>query len=542
MEYNNIECADVIEWAAGYTGEKFHAMLCDPPYDYAFMGKDWDDAVAMQAGTWAALAEHLLPGGFIMAFGGARTYHRLACALEDAGLVIHSALGWLNGQGFPKATRVDTQIDKAAGAEREVVGREDGRSRYDGSKRKEREKFTGVWNNGEIGGNTAHDITAPATPLAAQWEGHRYGLQAIKPALEFIALAQKPYEGKPVESIVETGAGALNIDGGRIGLDGIENHKTPARSGLGNHGIYGKSTVDELTGKDLVRYDSKGRWPANFALCHSLGCVRDGVRRVKGITGTRAGSQDVGIIKQAPRGSGEKTGYADADGRETVANWQCVKGCAIAVLGQQSGELKSGKPGTMRKCINDSAAYGAESRSPGTPMTGYGDKGSPARFYHNSDWSYEVAERLAASDAVRYQAKAGRKERDAGLDSIQMKQRDPSRHIGQPSMNNGEGNPYNRGVKPVRNSHPTVKPIALTKWLATLLLPPDAYAPRRILIPFAGSGSEAIGAMLAGWEHIALVEMNSDYCDIARARLAWWTEQANGQMWPNVKEILKSAK
>ena len=93
-----------------------------------------------------------------------------------------------------------------------------------------------------------------------------------------------------------------------------------------------------------------------------------------------------------------------------------------------------------------------------------------------------------------------------------------------------------------RNNHPCCKPIALTQWLATLLLPPDAYAPRRILIPFGGVASEGIGAALAGWDHITLVEMSDDYCDIARARLAWWTEHAAGQMWPDVKDILKAAK
>jgi len=78
-----------------------------------------------------------------------------------------------------------------------------------------------------------------------------------------------------------------------------------------------------------------------------------------------------------------------------------------------------------------------------------------------------------------------------------------------------------------------VKPLALTRWLATLLLPPDAYAPRRILVPFAGSGSEAIGAMLAGWEHVTAVEMDADYCEIAERRAAWWRD--NPDEWPEVR-------
>jgi len=70
-----------------------------------------------------------------------------------------------------------------------------------------------------------------------------------------------------------------------------------------------------------------------------------------------------------------------------------------------------------------------------------------------------------------------------------------------------------------------VKPIALTRWLATLLLPPELYAPRRILIPFAGSGSEMIGALLAGWEEIVGIEMETEYVEIAEARLAHWAHK-----------------
>jgi len=78
----------------------------------------------------------------------------------------------------------------------------------------------------------------------------------------------------------------------------------------------------------------------------------------------------------------------------------------------------------------------------------------------------------------------------------------------------------------MRNSHPTVKPIDLTRWLATLLLPPDVYAPRRILVPFSGSGSEMVGAMLAGWEEIIGIEMEAEYVEIAKARIEHWAKQS----------------
>ncbi len=78
---------DVMKWAAGYTGPKFHALLCDPPYELGFMGKDWDrSGIAFNPETWEALAEHLLPGAFGMAFASSRGWHRLAVAIEDAGV------------------------------------------------------------------------------------------------------------------------------------------------------------------------------------------------------------------------------------------------------------------------------------------------------------------------------------------------------------------------------------------------------------------------------------------------------------------------
>lgn len=158
-----IVCADIADWAASYDGPPFHALLCDPPYELGFMSKSWDaTGVTYQPDTWAALAEHLHPGGFLMAFGGSRTWHRLACAIEDAGLVIHPTIFvWAYGSGFPKATRIER--------------------------------------NGNGHG---------------EWAGHRYGLQALKPAAEPIIVAQKPYSGKPVECITATGAGALWVEGG----------------------------------------------------------------------------------------------------------------------------------------------------------------------------------------------------------------------------------------------------------------------------------------------------------------------------------------
>jgi len=456
-------CADVLEWAAEYDGLPFHAILCDPPYHLTqsrcqelehpswnqstrqrrankigFMGQEWDGGdIAFRPETWAALAEHLLPGAFVMAFGGCRTYHRLACALENAGLRLHNAIGWVFGTGFPKATRIKTK----------------------------------QWQS------TNEAEKSPSTT----WRNHRYGIQALKPALELITVAQKPYEGRPVNNIVATGAGALNIEAGRVGIESIKTNGGGGKCGT----VYSWANFEQ---KGRQWESHSGRWPPNFALVHSPGCVRTGTRQIKGHTGYPHGQG--GYLGGVAMNKGNEEndiqvrtsphpGYADANGLETVDDWLCEESCAVRMLKEQSEKNKTGDGNTC------------------------------ARFYPNCDWSYEVTEQLAESMSIQYCAKASRKERDAGL----MTWKNGPRHtLSGEQCGNANG----------RNSHPTVKPISLCLWLAKLLLPPPKYAPRHILVPFSGSGSEMIACALAGWEDIVGIDNEASYCEIAKARLRFW--------------------
>ena len=158
---------DVVEWAVNYDGPKFHAMITDCPYEYGFMGKSWDGTgVSFNPETWGAMKQHLHPGAFGMTFAGARTPHRIAVAIEDAGFIIHPQIqAWIYGSGLMKSTRIDTQIDKKAGAEREIVGRSASTYGY--------QKTGTRWEK-------PHYITKPATELAKDWEGHRYSLQVLR--------------------------------------------------------------------------------------------------------------------------------------------------------------------------------------------------------------------------------------------------------------------------------------------------------------------------------------------------------------------------
>jgi len=498
----------------------------DPPYELAFMGKSWDNSgIAFQPATWAAIAEHLHPGGFLMAFGGSRTYHRLACAVEDAGLIIHSSIVWLNGQGFPKATRIDTQIDKAAGAEREYVGE----GPYASRRPRQNKDAQGLTYNDDSYVRPAGDaITAPATPLAATWAGHRYGLQALKPCAEFVLVAQKPYSGKPVESIVSTGAGALWIDGARVATGDDLNGGAYANDKHKNGGIYGK--LDYECGKFQ---QPAGRWPPNVILSHSEGCRRVGVKRVRG-----NGREDksggceffMGGDKRGP------TSWGDPDGYEQVADWECVDSCAVKALADQSGELKTGSMGPRERSAGQRENWRMGTRGHEAST------GTAARFYPQASWQYEIAERpfdyvqdrLAGVTPFRYQAKSSRRERDQGLEGFEEKHvaEKPGRDVCLNSKRDLRYEDRPSAISsPARNHHPCCKPLDLVKWLATLLLPPPEYAPRRILVPFAGSGSEMIGCGLAGWEEIVGVEMEAEYCAIARARLAHWLAVIQQEMF-----------
>jgi site-specific DNA-methyltransferase (adenine-specific) len=185
---HNIITADVLDWAADYDGEPFHALLTDCPYEMrevdvtkmdeqskGFMGKEWDGSgVSFNPDTWRALAQHLYPGAFLFVFAGTINDDLISVAMRKAGL--------------RKA------VDKAAGAEREIL---EPRIRLGDKKPYGGDDFGkhGIYGRG----NGSGMIDKPSTPLAQQWAGHRYGLQSLKPAVETVLVFQKPYEGKPVD-------------------------------------------------------------------------------------------------------------------------------------------------------------------------------------------------------------------------------------------------------------------------------------------------------------------------------------------------------
>ena len=229
------------------------SIVTDPPCELGFMGKSWDaSGIAFNIEVWQQALRVLKPGGHLIAFSGSRTYHRMAVAIEDAGFQIRDQIMWVYGSGFPKSHNISKGIDKAAGAEREVVGQ---KIRGDVEEAKSKGSTYSVAdankNNKAIFGYGIEDITVPATPAAKQWQG--WGT-ALKPAHEPMVLARKPIEGTVANNVLTYGVGGLNIDGARVA--------TSDSFGGGAKGTSGFAAGYE--GDGWVAGSDQGRWPANF--------------------------------------------------------------------------------------------------------------------------------------------------------------------------------------------------------------------------------------------------------------------------------------
>ncbi len=215
-----------------------------------FMGKAWDTGeTAFAEEFWAEVLRVLKPGGHVVAFGGTRSYHRLACAIEDAGFEIRDQLAWVYGSGFPKSHDVAKGIYKAAGAERRVIAEGKAVKRM----------ITGADQHRDGWEKTGERVFVPtkteaSTAEAAAWEG--WGT-ALKPAWEPIVLARKPLAGTVAETVLAHGCGALNIAGCRVG--GVST--TRVKAGGPNDFPH---EDDAWQPRSVVVGSDLGRWPANI--------------------------------------------------------------------------------------------------------------------------------------------------------------------------------------------------------------------------------------------------------------------------------------
>jgi DNA modification methylase len=211
------------------------SIVCDPPYELGFMNKSWDSSgIAYSVKLWQECLRVLKPGGHLLAFSGSRTYHRMTVAIEDAGFEIRDMIAWISNKTFPKSHNISKAIDRAAGAERKVVGINQNVVRA-----------SKVAGGSDFGGfsKANPEITEASTDEAKQWEGWGTGL---KPTVEPIVMARKPVEGTIAENVLNYGVGGLNIDATRIpDVDG----RWPANL-----------VIDEATAKELDEQSGASRF------------------------------------------------------------------------------------------------------------------------------------------------------------------------------------------------------------------------------------------------------------------------------------------
>lgn len=236
-------------------------IVTDPPYGLSFMGAKWDNMVAYQERMTPIFEEALRvakPGAHMLCFGGTRTFHRLACAIEDAGWNIKDCIMWVYGSGFPHGMNVSKAIDKELGAKRNVIG----------------EHPNPAGNKG--GGNSLNlsvagmpekaYITEPASDQAKQWDGWN---TQLKPAWEPIIVARKTLDGTVAHNVMTYGTGAINIDACRVPTSdklggGMRGGGSEAWDRPWMHDEQAQAEFVERKKSSVAKSENMGRFPANL--------------------------------------------------------------------------------------------------------------------------------------------------------------------------------------------------------------------------------------------------------------------------------------
>ena len=232
------------------------SIVTDPPYELNFMGKGWDNAgVSFNKDTWKKCFDVLKPGGHMLVFGGSRTYHRIACAIEDAGFEIRDTIMWLYGSGFPKSMNIGLAVDKKNGVDNRT-----GNIKHDG---------------GQGGGvrcfsDDNYEWKKDYEERVAQNEWAGWGT-CLKPSFEPIIIARKPFTGSLVENVMEYGVGGLNIDECRVPMsdgDYIEIDAKSSKNPTDNYNSNPAKKYGDYSLNIATKPHQGGRFPANTILTY----------------------------------------------------------------------------------------------------------------------------------------------------------------------------------------------------------------------------------------------------------------------------------
>ena len=432
----------------------FDSIVTDPPYGIEFLAKDWDSNTGALE-TWQECLRTLKPGGYILAFSAARTYHQLATNIEQAGFEIRDQIMWIYASGFPKAQDIGKAIDKR-GIDNQLHG----------------------------------------------WK------TALKPAHEPIVMARKPFKGSTIDNVLKHGVGALNIDASRITTDELKPAKIgrDPRNNLKSNGV--ESDIPYTEAEWIP--NEQGRYPANvlgdipdyqkYFYCPKVsrkerhcGFEQDPINHFEMVEQMGGYYVDENGDKDQARGTGGNMIWLPHKGKiythglkHEYEEW-CKKNkkdsLAHIATGNNIGDGVYA-PGTAGPSNKDPLAHIPTSKG---GMLGTDGEWAPEH------WHGEKGQKLQGE--YTQTGTLGRM-KDA----------------------------YEQSTKSVGNNHPTVKPVALMRYLIQLVTPKGG----RVLDPFSGSGSTGMAAVELGHEFVGC-DLDPNYVEIAKKRIEGWNQKTPQQ-------------
>ena len=433
IQGNNVDILKTI------SDNTFDSIVTDPPYGIAFLGKDWDNNTGALE-TWQECFRVLKPGGHLLAFSAARTYHHLATNIEMAGFEIRDQLMWLYGSGFPKAQDIGKAIDKREGKKDEtylgttgnetIAFTEDNKG---GSSRRCSKcgKHPYLQSNCETPDDCGL-IYEAQSDLGQQWLGWK---TSLKPAHEPVVMARKTFSGSTVDNVLEHGVGALNIDASRIPYNNeqpVTTHSKKAYKGQSMAGEFGALETHSAPGQE------QGRFPSNVIMDEEAGAMLDA---------------------QAPKtGNGHRaktkvTGYGNFGGGSSSY--------------EGAGEKLDGLSGASKFFYCPKVSR--EERHTGFEQM-------PEPVFGDVKGCYDDGKRFAAK---HQELQANKRPRGEAF---------------------GDGNVLKDATETSGNNHPTVKPVELMKYLVRLVTPKNG----KVLDPFNGSGSTGLACEELGCDYTGI--------------------------------------
>lgn len=481
---------DCMEILRAIPDNSVDSIVTDPPYGLSFMGKKWDYDVP-SVDIWAECLRVLKPGGHLLAFAGTRTQHRMAVRIEDAGFEIRDMIAWVYGSGFPKSLDVSKAIDKHGPSGQVPFG--EFAAHYEARRKAcglthAQVCAAGGWHGAtNHGGTSANWANGYGMPTVEQWA-------VLQPLLGLgdewsVRVEREQYEREVIGKRSVNRGVAFTSDG----PDEIP-ITAPGSDAARQWQGWGTALKPALEPITLARKPLIGTVAANV-LAHGTGGLNIDGCRIAGEPWKAHSATGLGSVKVFSEGDTPVIDKSPHDAGRWPAN----------LIHDGSGEVMAGFPTTTSGKPGDSirTAKGMvlQGGGGGTPLTGYGDTGSAARFF--------------------YCAKASKKDRDEGLDHMEAIHRVNGNKWTDQDYRVARGErPPSAESGPRKNTHPTVKPTDLMAYLCRLVTPVGGV----VLDSFMGSGSTGKAAVQEGFRFIGC-EREIEYFDIACRRI----EQAVAQ-------------